>query len=73
MARAVFGRGTHTSNTVNPGASPSGTMGGIPHAAGRRPGMKLAVGDEGYLWILIALELALMGYLRQHFRRYHGG
>lgn len=86
MARAVYGgrapvssgRVTAASNP-NPSGISQGTPGGIGFAgigvsaAGRRPGIKLTLGDEGYLWVLIAIELLAMGFLRRHFRRYHGG
>jgi hypothetical protein len=35
--------------------------------------MQLRIGDEGYLWLLIALEVGAMAWLRQAFRRNHGG
>ena len=71
MARAVFGTKSRTSNAT-PGFS-GGTLGGTPTAAGGRPGRKLMVGDEMYLWILLAIELLAMAILRNRFRRYHGG
>jgi len=33
----------------------------------------MKLGDEQYLWILIGLEIVAMGWLRQAFRRRHGG
>ena len=72
MARAVFGPRSATSNAT-PSGVPQGTLGGVKSAAGRKPGNKLMVGDEGYLWILLLLELVAMAFLRKHFRRYHGG
>lgn len=72
MARTVYGRNSVNSNT-HPSGVPQGTPGGIGAAAGRRPGMKLMVGDEAYLWLLLLLELLAMGLLRKHFRRHHGG
>lgn len=71
MARAVFGHGTRMSNPTPSGVS-QGTPGGRT-AGGRRPGMKLMLGDEMYLWMLLVIELLAMGFLRKHFRRYHGG
>lgn len=75
MARA-FSMGTRTptsSNTTQSGI-PQGTMGGTVKAASSRPGRSLLnVGDEMYLWGLLALEVIAMGILRNHFRRYHGG
>lgn len=42
--------------------------------ASSKPGrFKLMVGDEVYLWILLALEIGTLAFLRNHFRRYHGG
>ena len=71
MARAVFGSKSQTSNTRQSGVS-QGTPGGIP-AAGKRPGMKIQVGDEVYLWFLVFLELLAMVGLRNYFRTHHGG
>jgi hypothetical protein len=72
MARAIFGMNSQTSNT-NPAGGVGGTLGGRKMASGAAPGMKLAIGDEGYLWILVIIEAAALGYLRKKFRRYHGG
>lgn len=72
MARPIFGRNTVTSNATPSGVQ-QGTLGGIAPAAGGRPGMKLMVGDEVYLWILVVIEVLLMGYLRKLSRRHHGG
>lgn len=72
MARAVFGRNSVTSNS-NPSGVSQGTPGGRGFASGRRPGMKLAAGDEMYLWLLLAIELLAMAILRKRFRRHHGG
>lgn len=72
MARAVFGKGSVTSNSY-PSGIPQGTPGGVGAAAGRRPGMKFMVGDEAYLWLLLLIEILVMAYLRRHFRRHHGG
>lgn len=70
MARTVLGNQSRTSNP-----RPSGVSQGTPGGSARRlPGMKgLQVGDEVYLWFLVFIEVALMGFLRRHFRRYHGG
>lgn len=83
MPRSVFGprapvgsgRYTNASNPTPSGVQ-QGTLGGLGigiTAAGRRPGLKLTLGDEGYIWVLIAIEILIMGFLRNHFRRYHGG
>ena len=71
MPRAVFGPKSSTSNTRQSGI-PQGTPGG-KSAAGGRPGMNLQAGDEVYLWVLVVLEILAMVFLRNHFRRYHGG
>lgn len=49
-----------------------GTPGGRP--AGR-PGPSALVpqGDAAYLWALVVLEALAIGWLRQAFKRYHGG
>ncbi len=42
----------------------------------RKPGLKngnMMLGQEVYLWILVAIEVALMGGFRRYFRRHHGG
>jgi hypothetical protein len=31
------------------------------------------MGQEVYLWILVVIEVALLGGFRKYFRRYHGG
>jgi len=56
-------------------AGPGGTIGGKGRlAAGLRPGRySMKIGDEGYLWILIALELGAIAWLRHAFKRRHGG
>jgi hypothetical protein len=66
MARKVA-----TSNTT-PSGAPQGTMGGraIPAADGL---LTSAVGEVGYLWALVGLEVMAMVGFRKHFRRYHGG
>lgn len=73
MARAIFGTNSATS-TPSPGmGGTGGTLGGMRVATGAGPGMKFAVGDEGYLWLLVIIEVLTMAYLRKHFKRYHGG
>jgi hypothetical protein len=61
------------SNPTPSGAANSGTLGGVRAMNGRPGKMQLAVGDEFYLWVLILIEVGTMGFLRKHFRRYHGG
>lgn len=72
MARSIFGTGSQTSNT-NPSGMTGGTLGGRKIATGAPPGMRLAIGDEGYLWILVIIEALALGYLRKKTKRYHGG
>lgn len=72
MARAIFGMNSQTSNTQAAGGT-GGTLGGRKIATGAAPGIRVAIGDEGYLWILVILEALTLGYLRKRFRRYHGG
>ena len=73
MARSVFGSNSSTSNPSPGVGGAGGTLGGRKSATGARPGMNIAVGDEGYLWILVILEVIAMGVLRKKFKRYHGG
>ena len=55
-------------------ANAQGTLGGVRGVVGTAPGrMQLRIGDEGYLWILVALEVAAIAWLRSAFRRHHGG
>lgn len=72
MARAIFGSNSQVSNTGANGGT-GGTLGGRKIATGAGPGMKLAIGDEGYLWVLVIVEALTLGYLRKKFKRYHGG
>lgn len=42
----------------------------------RKPGaarQPIKIGQEKYLWILVAIEVMLVGGLRKFFRRVHGG
>lgn len=56
------------------GVAPQGTLGGLKGVVGTRPGrMQVRIGDEGYLWVLIALEVGAIAWLRKAFRRHHGG
>lgn len=51
-----------------------GTLGGPAPAVGSRPGKRnMQLGDEVYLWILLALEIGAISWLRSAFSRYHGG
>lgn len=54
---------------------PQGTTGGRAapirkQGAGRSP---VKLGPHIYLWILVAVEVALTGGLRKYFRKFHGG
>lgn len=69
MARPIFGANSRTQNSAPTGIS-NGTPGGRKGPAGIKG---LQVGDEMYLWFLVFIEVALMAFLRNHFRRYHGG
>jgi hypothetical protein len=48
-------------------------MGGLGLGAGGRAFTLPVVGDVGYLWVLVALEMGTIAWLRNYFRRYHGG
>ena len=60
-------------------SGPQGTPGGTANTAKtvRRPGASrkgaMKMSAEKYLWILVLIEIALMGGFRKYFRRYHGG
>lgn len=55
-------------------APTQGTTGGPSPAVGPRPGKRyMVLGDEVYLWILVAAEVGLIAFLRSAFSRYHGG
>jgi hypothetical protein len=60
------------SNPNTSTASNQGTPGGIK-AGGLRPGMKLMVGEEAYLWLLVFIEVGILAAMRQKLRRHHGG
>lgn len=51
-----------------------GTPGGTARP-GRKPGGRQPskLGQEVYLWILVVIEVAMIGGFRKYFRRYHGG
>lgn len=68
MARMGYG------SRSAPHAGTQGTLGGSAAAIGPRPGKRLTImGDEVYLWILVALEVGVIMFLRSAFARYHGG
>ncbi len=59
-----------------PGPGTQGTLGGPaqPSPGSSRPGKRtMTMGDEVYLWILIAAELAVIAAFRNAFSRHHGG
>lgn len=43
----------------------------MPRSIGKGGGVKLD--QTTYLWILVAVEVALTGGFRKYFRRHHGG
>lgn len=58
--------------------APGGTTGpqGTPGGFRRKPGTgqrEMILGQEVYLWILVLIEVALVGGFRKYFRRFHGG
>lgn len=74
---ALGGRYSATSNPT-PSGMPQGTPGGVTMGpgitpSGKGPGMKFRVGDEGYIWILVLIEVAVMSALRRWSRAHHGG
>lgn len=76
MARAVYGGNASSTTTPQTDRAPQGTLGGPARApsAGPRPGRRqMLLGDEMYLWMLVAIEIGLMAALRRKFRRHHGG
>lgn len=67
-------RSRFATSNPNPSGIPQGTMGGRAPAAGGRPGTRpVLLGDELYLWALLVLEVGVMSFLRNKFRRHHGG
>lgn len=67
-------RATQPSQTYIAGGTtgPQGTPGGRARKQGGGKG-KMIVGQEMYLWVLVLIEVALIGGLRKFFRRFHGG
>lgn len=66
MARSV------TRSAPAPGMQ--GTLGGVAAPTGSRPGRRqMVMGDEVYMWILVAAEVAFIAFFRSMFSRYHGG
>lgn len=51
---------------------PQGTPGGKARKVGV-PGRSMVAGQELYLWVLVLIEVALIGGFRKYFRRFHGG
>jgi hypothetical protein len=67
-------RARFATSNPRPSGVAQGTMGGPAPAAGARPGSRpVLVGDEFYLWVLVLLEVGAMAFLRNKFRRRHGG
>lgn len=70
------------SHTMNPGSRntrqsgvPQGTPGGQTKAAASKTMASAAQMNSAtfYLWVLVGIEVLVMGLLRNKFRRYHGG
>lgn len=47
-----------------------GTLGGLGRLGA---GGLVPQGDAAYLWVLVALEVLAIAWLRSAFKRYHGG
>lgn len=61
-----------TRQAPRPSGIPQGTPGGV--AGQRLHGLAGgALGPTVYLWIMVAVEALLMGWLRHANRRHHGG
>lgn len=73
MARA-FSANRSFRNPAASNPTPSGISQGTPGGATSKPGRSIVtLGDEHYLWLLVFLEVGVIAFLRNHFRRYHGG
>ncbi len=77
---SVLGGRYSAQNNPSPSAAgpmqgtPGGlTMGPLNVPSGRGPGLKFRIGDEGYIWILVLIEVFVMGVLRRWSRAHHGG
>ena len=57
----------------NAATATQGTLGGKARVGVRPGGIPLQIGDEGYLWVLVALEVLAITWGRRYFRRFHGG
>jgi hypothetical protein len=68
-------RGGRAAGQNGPAGQSQGTLGGImQNAMGAKPGARASgLGDAGYLWVLIALEVSAIAWLRTSFKRRHGG
>lgn len=73
MARTTTLRSSNAGSNTAASGMPQGTPGGIRQAVGSRRGSMMMFGQEMYLWVLVLLEVAVIGGFRKHFRRYHGG
>lgn len=57
-----------------PSANTQGSLGGAATPTGSRPGRRQIALDDGmYMWILVAIEVGAIAFLRSTFSRYHGG
>lgn len=70
-------RATQPSTPASPlrSTGPQGTTGGkaMPPRKPGTAGKQMRMGTEVYLWVLVAVEIALTGGFRKLFRRFHGG
>lgn len=65
---------TPKSNMSTPGQGGSPMMGGAGTMPRRQRGVgQLNLDTRMYLWILVIIEVALIGGFRKYFRRFHGG
>lgn len=69
-----YGNRTPAASNPNPSGIPQGTVGGQAMPTSSKPGRsQIMLGDEMYLWVLVLLEVGFLAFLRNRFRRYHGG
>lgn len=72
MPRLRQGNQKPRTGGVGPTAT-QGTPGGKASVGARPGGIPIQIGDEGYLWILVFIEVILISWGRRYFRRFHGG
>jgi hypothetical protein len=67
--------GRTTRNMPRPSGIPQGSPGGMGATATQKAGVAGGGlnGPTGYLWLLVAIEVMLMGWLRHAHRLHHGG